>query len=67
MLTLADGAKLAYEVLGTKHIGKSQPIVLIGGMSSRRGDWERLALSLEKDRPGNLSLFPKKNWVHEAS
>jgi len=47
---------MAYEVLGSEYLGHRQPIVLIGGMSSLRGDWERLATSLAHDRPGDRSL-----------
>lgn len=53
-IVLEDGAQLAYEVLGSHHIGSEQPIVLIGGMSSLRGDWERLATSLAVKRPGRF-------------
>lgn len=51
-IVLPDGAKIAYEILGSAHVGVQQPIVLIGGMSSRRGDWERLATSLATKWPG---------------
>lgn len=51
ILCLADGAKIAYEVKGTQYLGSHQPLVLIGGMSSRRVDWERLARSLSRVRP----------------
>ncbi|KAJ7578453.1 hypothetical protein C8J56DRAFT_348606 [Mycena floridula] len=50
-LLLPDGASLAYDILGTEHIDEKQPIVLVGGLSSIRGDWERLAASLGKTRP----------------
>lgn len=48
---LADGAQMAYEILGSQHLGVRQPLVLIGGMSSRRIDWDRLATSLADVRP----------------
>lgn len=51
-IVLPDGATLAYEVLGVRHLGRAQPIVLVGGMTSRRVDWDRLAESLEKEMPG---------------
>lgn len=51
-LVLPDGAKLAYEVLGSPHFECSQPIVLIGGMSSTRIDFERLTQCLIKSHPG---------------
>jgi len=66
-LVLPDGAKLAYEVLGSLHLGRQVPIVLICGMSSVRTDFERLSHSLMKTRPvliydhrgmGNSSLIP---------
>ncbi|KAF8643810.1 hypothetical protein AX16_008828 [Volvariella volvacea WC 439] len=69
---LPDGAKLAYDVLGSEHLGKALPIVLIGGMSSRRIDWERLSSSLQQERPvllfdhrgiGDSSLTPAGNEI----
>ena len=51
-LELSDGAKLAYEVLGSCHLERSQPIVLICGMSSTRVDFERLTQCLIKSHPG---------------
>ncbi|KAF7363930.1 Haloacetate dehalogenase H-1 [Mycena sanguinolenta] len=48
---LPDGAQLAFEILGTEHLGQTSPIVLIGGVSSLRGDWERLSSSLAHVRP----------------
>ena len=51
-LNLPDGANLAYEVLGAYHLGRATPIVLVCGMSSVRIDYERLAASLVKTRPG---------------
>ncbi|KAF9469292.1 Alpha/Beta hydrolase protein [Collybia nuda] len=71
-LVLEDGAQLAYEVLGSHHIESQEPIVLIGGMSSLRGDWERLAASLAVKRPvllfdhrgmGDSTLSPGKEEV----
>ncbi|KAG5645063.1 hypothetical protein DXG03_007153 [Asterophora parasitica] len=50
-IDLPDGAKLAYEILGSQYLGVHQPLVLIGGMSSRRSDWERLSTSLADVRP----------------
>ncbi|KAF8077745.1 Alpha/Beta hydrolase protein [Lyophyllum atratum] len=67
---LADGAKIAYEVMGSQHLGLREPLVLIGGMSSRRIDWERLATSLAAVRPvllfdhrgmGDSKLSPSKD------
>ncbi|KAJ6531199.1 Alpha/Beta hydrolase protein [Mycena capillaripes] len=48
---LPDGAELDFEVLGAEHLGRTAPIVLIGGVSSLRGDWERLSTSLARVRP----------------
>ncbi|KAF9068297.1 Alpha/Beta hydrolase protein [Rhodocollybia butyracea] len=50
-LTLPDGARLAYELLGTEWQGVRQPIVFIGGVSSTRGDWQRLANAMALKRP----------------
>ena len=64
-LVLPDGAKLAYEVLGSPHLERSQPIILIGGMSSTRVDFERLTQCLIKSYPGltplNISSFSASN------
>ncbi|KAE9397386.1 alpha/beta-hydrolase [Gymnopus androsaceus JB14] len=51
LLTLPDGASLAYELLGSMWLGHREPIVLIGGVSSLRGDWDRLAKPLAQTRP----------------
>ncbi|KAJ7172018.1 Alpha/Beta hydrolase protein [Mycena filopes] len=48
---LPDGAQLAFTVLGVEHLGRKTPIVLIGGVSSLRGDWERLSTALAQERP----------------
>ncbi|KAJ7080342.1 Alpha/Beta hydrolase protein [Mycena belliarum] len=48
---LTDGAQISFNVLGSEHLGRASPIVLIGGVSSLRGDWERLATSLARVRP----------------
>ncbi|KAF9014035.1 Alpha/Beta hydrolase protein [Cyathus striatus] len=45
-----DGAKTAYEILGEEYMAQRTPIVLVGGMSSVRGDWERLAKVLAINR-----------------
>jgi hypothetical protein len=56
-LTLPDGAKLAYEILGSYNIGRSRPIILIPGMTMVRVDYERLTQSLIKAHPGQLALL----------
>ncbi|KAJ3903829.1 Alpha/Beta hydrolase protein [Lentinula edodes] len=50
-LTLPDGARIAYELLGSEWIGHSNPIIFIGGVGSTRGDWQRLAQPLSLRRP----------------
>ncbi|KAG5220167.1 Haloacetate dehalogenase H [Salix suchowensis] len=61
VVLLEDGAKLAYQILGAQHLGSSsssrQPIVLVGGISSTRGDFERLSDELAKSRPGASDLM----------
>lgn len=49
---LPDGAKLAYDIMGSYHLGRSEPIVLICGMTSVWVDYERLTQSLVVTRPG---------------
>lgn len=51
-VVLPDGAKLAYEVLGSCHLGKATPIVLICGMTALRGDCDKLPGTLAKSHPG---------------
>ncbi|KAF8891232.1 Alpha/Beta hydrolase protein [Infundibulicybe gibba] len=51
ILALADGARLAYEVIGSYHLGRNEPIVLVCGMTSLRSDWERLSQTLARTRP----------------
>ncbi|KAG7085941.1 hypothetical protein E1B28_003469 [Marasmius oreades] len=46
-VTAPDGASLAYEIQGSQWIGRALPI----GMTSLRGDWERLASPLVAHRP----------------
>ncbi|TFK42368.1 Alpha/Beta hydrolase protein [Crucibulum laeve] len=46
-----DGARTGYEILGSAHLNHEDPIILIGGISSLRGDWDRLAKSLAQERP----------------
>ncbi|KAJ3998680.1 Alpha/Beta hydrolase protein [Lentinula boryana] len=50
-LTLPDGARIAYELLGSEWSGHSEPIVFVGGVSSTREDWQRLAQPLSMKRP----------------
>lgn len=55
VLELSDGTKMAYEILGPEHLLRRTPLVLIGGMSSLRGDWQRLANGLAAERAGEIS------------
>jgi hypothetical protein len=51
---LPDGAVLAYEVLGSTHLGNPEalPLVLVCGMASTRADWVRLSATWAQTRPG---------------
>ncbi|KXN92265.1 hypothetical protein AN958_08718 [Leucoagaricus sp. SymC.cos] len=56
-LTHADGAIMTYDVLSAPHFNSNKvPIVLIGGMTSLRGDWERLVNVLAEVRPVNPNV-----------
>ncbi|KAJ7481143.1 Alpha/Beta hydrolase protein [Mycena galericulata] len=48
---LPDGAVLAYEVLGSSHLGNTPPLVLVCGMASARADWVRLSTTWAQTRP----------------
>ncbi|KAK7038134.1 Haloacetate dehalogenase H-1 [Favolaschia claudopus] len=48
---LPDGARLGFDVFGAEHQERVTPIVLVGGVSSLKGDWERLSGSLARVRP----------------
>lgn len=52
--SLPDGAKLGYEIFGAEHLSKfgKLPLILIGGMSNIRIDWERLITPLSQARTG---------------
>jgi hypothetical protein len=53
--THADGAIMAYDILGTQHLATNRiPIVLIGGMVCLKLDWEHVANGLSTIRPGKL-------------
>ena len=51
-LTLKDGTELAYDILGSEHLGHALPLVMIGGMRSVRTDSLELAAILARRRPG---------------
>ncbi|KAF8205663.1 Alpha/Beta hydrolase protein [Mycena galopus ATCC 62051] len=46
-----DGAVLAYEVLGSNHLGNALPLVLVSGMAMARADWRRLSAPWAQSRP----------------
>ncbi|KAG1754304.1 Alpha/Beta hydrolase protein [Suillus lakei] len=50
VLQLADGTELAYEVLGSDHKGASVPLVFVSGITSCRGDTEKVSSLLAKHR-----------------
>lgn len=56
-VVLPDGAKLAYEILGSHHLGKTTPIVMICGMTALRSDDERVNSALAKSYPGIFNCF----------
>ncbi|KAL0577094.1 hypothetical protein V5O48_004886 [Marasmius crinis-equi] len=51
VLTIGHGVNIAYEVRGTRYLDQAVPIVLVGGMTAVRQDWERLSNSLSRSRP----------------
>lgn len=50
ILQLSDGTELAYEVLGSHHKGASVPLVFVVGITSCRGDTEKVSTLLAKHR-----------------
>lgn len=57
-LLLLDGARIAYEIFGLHHLSRSSchpspvPIVLVGGVSNVRRDFDLFADELARTRPG---------------
>ncbi|KAF9261426.1 alpha/beta-hydrolase [Marasmius fiardii PR-910] len=51
LLTIKPGVNIAYEICGSRHLGVHVPLVLVGGMTAVRQDWERLVDSLSVGRP----------------
>jgi hypothetical protein len=51
---LGDGAELAYEILGSQHLGKVTPVVMVCGMTAIRGDNDRVTKALAKTYPGKF-------------
>jgi hypothetical protein len=51
-VVLPDGAKLAYEILGSQFLGVIEPLVWIPGMTNIRSDFERITAVLSESRPG---------------
>ncbi|KAG1756315.1 Alpha/Beta hydrolase protein [Suillus paluster] len=50
ILQLPDGTQLAYEVLGSDRKGAPVPLVFVGGVTSCRGDTEKISSLLAKNR-----------------
>ncbi|KAI0791723.1 Alpha/Beta hydrolase protein [Abortiporus biennis] len=48
---LPDGAKIAYSLFGTRHLGYRTPLVLVCGLSNLGGDYERLSMAVASHRP----------------
>ncbi|KAJ3573435.1 hypothetical protein NP233_g2435 [Leucocoprinus birnbaumii] len=66
-VVLPDGAKLAYEILGSQYLGKMTPFVVVCGMTALRGDDQRVNKAVAQSRPvliydhrgmGDSSLTP---------
>ncbi|KAJ7281388.1 Alpha/Beta hydrolase protein [Mycena rebaudengoi] len=50
-VVLPDQATLAYDILGSHHLGRAVPLVLVSGMSATRYDWGQLSACLAQTRP----------------
>jgi hypothetical protein len=53
-VVFADGAELAYEILGSQHLGKVTPVVMVCGMTAIRGDNDRVTKALARTYPGKF-------------
>lgn len=51
IVELPDGAKLAYDILGSQHLGKTTPVVMICGMTALKSDNERVNEAVAQSHP----------------
>jgi hypothetical protein len=51
---LPDGARIAYEILGSAHLGSALPLIMLCGMSQLRHDWDRVYVKFIRTRPGGF-------------
>ena len=66
---LPAGAKIAYEVLGSAHLGSALPLIMLCGMSQLRHDWDRVYVEFMRTRPGGfLNLFVSQagSYAHDG-
>jgi len=53
---LPDGAKLAYNILGSQYLGKTTPVVMICGMTALKSDNKKVSEAVAQSHPGNYIL-----------
>ena len=63
IVELPDGAKLAYDILGSQHLGKTTPVVMICGMTALKSDNERVNEAVAQSHPGNYILCALTTYV----
>lgn len=56
VVELPDGAKLAYDILGSQHLGKTTPVVMICGMTALKSDNKKVSEAVAQSHPGNYIL-----------
>jgi hypothetical protein len=54
----ASLGRIAYEVLRPSYLAFTRPLVLIGGLTSIKEDWEPLSSTLAQRRAGLLTYIP---------
>jgi len=53
IVELPDGAKLAYDILGSQHLGKTTPVIMICGMTALKSDNKKVNEAVAQSHPGN--------------
>jgi len=63
IVELPDGAKLAYDILGPQHLGKTTPVVMICGMTALKSDNKKVNEAVAESHPGNYILCDSMAYI----